>query len=379
MWIDSTFRVRQNERGLLFKDGDFQQFLEPGKYRYFDPLGRFSMEIFDILKPEFSHRMQEFLLKTEADAMQHYFTLVDLTAQQVGLLYKNGHLADILLPNTRNLYWRGIIEIRVEVFDLAQNVGIPPELASLLLRSRLENRYCRVAEVVYSQEVPEHCVGMLYMDGQCIGSVSPGLHAFWKFHRNPRLDTMDLRLQELEITGQEILTKDKVSLRINLSVNYVFQDVLKTLTALPKPMEYLYKTLQFGLRAVVGTRTLDALLEDKNLIDEQVLAYITPRAEAVNIEIRSVGVKDIILPGEMKILLNKVVEAEKAAQANIIRRREETAATRSLLNTAKVMEDNPVALRLKELETLEKVSEKVGSLSVYNGLEGLLRELVKIR
>jgi hypothetical protein len=74
-----------------------------------------------------------------------------------------------------------------------------------------------------------------------------------------------------------------------------------------------------------------------------------------------------------------VVEAEKAAQANVIRRREETAATRSLLNTAKVMEDNPVALRLKELETLEKVTEKIDKLHVYGGLDGVLKDLVKIR
>ena len=85
------------------------------------------------------------------------------------------------------------------------------------------------------------------------------------------------------------------------------------------------------------------------------------------------------MPGEMKALLGKVVEAEKAAQANGIRRREETAATRSLLNTAKVMEDNPVALRLKELETLERVTERVGSLTVHSGLEGMLSDLVKIR
>ena len=74
-----------------------------------------------------------------------------------------------------------------------------------------------------------------------------------------------------------------------------------------------------------------------------------------------------------------MVEAEKAAQANVIRRREETAATRSLLNTAKVMEDNPIALRMKELETLEKVTEKIDKISVYGGLDSVLKDLVKIR
>jgi regulator of protease activity HflC (stomatin/prohibitin superfamily) len=78
----------------------------------------------------------------------------------------------------------------------------------------------------------------------------------------------------------------------------------------------------------------------------------------------------------MKTILNQVVEAEKVAQANLIRRREETAATRSLLNTARLMEQNPTLLRLKELETLEKVTEKIGSLTVYDGLEGVLKNMV---
>ena len=92
----------------------------------------------------------------------------------------------------------------------------------------------------------------------------------------------------------------------------------------------------------------------------------------------SVGVKDVILPGDMKDILNQVVQAEKAAQANIIKRREETAATRALLNTARLMGENPILLRLKELEALEKVTEKVDKLTVFGGLEGVLQDVVKI-
>ena len=93
----------------------------------------------------------------------------------------------------------------------------------------------------------------------------------------------------------------------------------------------------------------------------------------------SVGVKDIILPGDVRELMNRVIEAEKTAQANVIKRREETAAKRSLLYTAKLMEDNPVLLRLKELEALEKVSEKVGNVIVGNGMDGVLEDLVRFR
>ena len=109
------------------------------------------------------------------------------------------------------------------------------------------------------------------------------------------------------------------------------------------------------------------------------LEQVRARLAAGGVLLESVGVKDIILPGEMRNILAQVVEAEKAAQANVIRRREETAATRSLLNTAKVMEGNPVALRMKELETLERVAERIDKISVVGGLDQVLSGLVKLR
>ena len=96
-------------------------------------------------------------------------------------------------------------------------------------------------------------------------------------------------------------------------------------------------------------------------------------------DVASLGVRDIVLPGDMKTILSKLIEAEKSAQANVIRRREETAATRSLLNTSKVMENNPVALRLKELETLERVAERIDKISVFGGLDQVLHGLVNLK
>ena len=90
------------------------------------------------------------------------------------------------------------------------------------------------------------------------------------------------------------------------------------------------------------------------------------------------GVKDIILPGEMKLILNQVVQAQKEAEANVVKRREETQAMRSLHNTAKMMENNPILLRLKELESLERVTERIDNISVYGGLDGVLHDLVKL-
>ena len=179
------------------------------------------------------------------------------------------------------------------------------------------------------------------------------------------------------MSGQEILTKDKVSLRLNLSAAYLVEDPLVALGKLVDFSDYLYRELQLQLREAVGTKTLDQLLSDKNSLNQVIANAIRQKLEGYGILIKSVGVRDIILPGDMKAILNQVVEAQKAAEANLIKRREETAATRSLHNTAKLMEGNPTLMRLKELEVLENVTQRIGNINVYSGLEGVMNDLVK--
>jgi regulator of protease activity HflC (stomatin/prohibitin superfamily) len=220
---------------------------------------------------------------------------------------------------------------------------------------------------------------VLTLEGQMQAMLPPGNHGFWRFNRQVAVTCVDLRSQIAEVSGQEILTRDKVGLRLNLSAVWRFLDVRQAMAQMPKPAEHVYRELQFGLRAAVGEQTLDALLENKAAIDQTVLAQVRERLEGSGIALESVGVKDIILPGEMKTILAQVVEAEKSAQANVIRRREETAATRSLLNTAKVMEGSPIALRMKELETLERVAERIDKISVIGGLDQVLNGLVTLR
>ena len=140
----------------------------------------------------------------------------------------------------------------------------------------------------------------------------------------------------------------------------------------------MYRELQLALRAVVSTQTLDELLADKNLLNQSIQTLVSEKVAVYGLELKTVGVRDIVLPGDMKAILAQVVEAEKKAEANLIRRREETQETRSLHNTAKVMEGNPVLLRLKELEILEKITGRIQSLNVYGGLDSVMNDLVKI-
>jgi len=377
MLFSQKFIVLKHERGLLFRDGDFLQFLEPGTYRFHGLHSRYAVETFDLASPLFEHRLADYLVEAQREVVEQLFTLVETGANEVAVVYHNERAAEIVAPSERRLYWKGPVSTRLERFDLDQGLALDGQLAKRL--RPLDTLFGLGRQTLYSREVPDGHVGLLYVEGRLTGTLEPGLHAFWNCGPSVKVDVMDLRVKTLEVQGQEILTRDKVSLRVNLTATYRYVDAEKAVRAAKDPLDHLYKEIQFGLRAAVGTRTLDALLEDKAAIDRAVAERVVDRFAGIGIAVEGVGVKDIILPGDMKVLLGKVVEAEKAAQANVIRRREETNATRSLLNTAKVMESNAVALRLKELETLEKITEKVGSLSVYGGLDGVLNELVRLK
>ena len=136
----------------------------------------------------------------------------------------------------------------------------------------------------------------------------------------------------------------------------------------------LYTLLQLILREYVGSLKLDDILKMKQEISTYVLEAVQKKEEEYGVQFIHAGVKDIILPGEIKDILNTVLIAEKRAMANVITRREETASTRSLLNTAKLMEENQTLYRLKELEFLEKISENIGTISL-SGKDNLLESL----
>lgn len=379
MWFIQKFIVRKHERGLLFKDGDFIKFLAPGTYRYFTLRSRYAVERFDLSVAAFEHRLADYLFEAERAEVDRLFHVVETNADEVALVYLNERASAVLAPAERKLYWKGVVKVRVERFDLNEGIALDARLTKRLVSGRDAKVLAVVDKAVFARIVPDGHVGLLYVDGELIETLAAGLHAFWNVAHAVGVELVDLRVKALEVQGQEILTRDKVALRINVTATYQYVDAAKAVRAFKDPLDQLYKEIQFGLRAAVGTRKLDALLEDKTAIDRDIAEHLGKRFAEIGLSVISVGVKDIILPGDMKDLLGKVVEAEKAAQANVIRRREETNATRSLLNTAKVMESSNVALRLKELETLEKITENVGDLSVVGGLDALLNGLVNIK
>lgn len=368
--------IRKGQLGLLAKNGDYYQVLEAGEHRlpWFNTP---EVLVVNLDGSEVPEALANYLRRFQPDWVTRYGLAVDLSDSEAGALYMNEVLQEILPPSTRRLYWRADEALKLVRMDTRQ-VQVPIEVMNAVLQPR-RNGAVKGREAILTVQVPAWHAGVLKIDGETQALLPPGLTAYWKVNHLVDAEVVDTRLQVLEVGGQEILTKDKVNLRLNLAANWRYSDVLQAFAQLTKPLDHLYRELQFALREAVGTRTLDELLEDKQVIDDVVSAQVKDRMVPYGIDVASLGVKDIVLPGDMKTILSRLVEAEKSAQANVIRRREETAATRSLLNTAKVMENNPVALRLKELETLERVAERIDKISVFGGLDQVLHGLVNIK
>lgn len=384
MMFRKKLTINENERVLVFKNQKLIDVLTTGKHTLWDMKNELTFELADINDVFFTGDSAE-RLYSDYELLRQHIGHQKVAEDEVGLMYLNDMLLGVIAPNENAYFWQAAGDVRIERVSLTDDIAVDNKtlqainraganMASRLIRSNSTVAVQPVAKI----SVPNNHLGLLYINGELVRELTAGQYGYWQFNDVIEVRLFDCREQVLDISGQEILSKDRVSLRINLSANIRITDAALAAKSVDKADNFVYKTLQLALREAVGTKTLDDLLIDKLYVNETVKELVTQRLLNLGISLVSVGVKDIILPGEMKAILNQVVEAQKAAEANVIKRREETSATRSLHNTAKVMENNPTLMRLKELEALEKVADKIDSLTVYGGLEGLMNNVVKI-
>ncbi len=367
MFLFQRFRVRGYESGLLFRDGEFRGLLGEGTHWFFDPRGRVNVEVVSRRSPWFTHAQLDMVVKT--GELKGRAAVVDLKDGQRGLVWVDGRFAAVLPPGL-HACWTDPREVRVEVVD-ARRVRFEHDELRLIARAPSAGPLLDVCTVARGAS------GVLFVDGRFTDLLAPGLYAFWKGEADARVVEVDLREATLDVGGQEIMTADKVTLRLNALVTYRVADARKAVCATDDAKQALYREAQLALRAVVGGRDLDALLSDKDVVAREVEELLRRRAAEVGLAVISAGVRDLILPGDMKELMNKVTEARKAAEANLVTRREETAAYRSQANTAKLLADNPVLMRLRELEALEKIAS-AGHLNVVLGEKGLADRVVNL-
>ena len=341
-------RVRKHERGLKFQHGDFVGMLSPGRYVLWERLfGRNSttIQVVNTITTRFEHGLMDAIVGDPASLRE--LEVIDLAERQRAFVWVDGRLHSILGAG-RHVFWRTPRKLEVERHDVGALRLEHPMIDSILAQPNA-SAFLDGVEVG-----PEECV-LLYRSGTLVDKLGQGRHVFWKGAGKIRWTTIDLREQVADVAGQEIMTADKVTLRVNLVVTFKVIDAVKAATVVTDYSQAVYREAQLVLRAAVGGRTLDSLLADKESVGGEVRSTLLKRAEEFGVSVVGVGLKDIILPGEMKAILNQVIQAQKEAEANLIKRREETAAARSQANTARLLAENPTLARIKELELLQGV------------------------
>lgn len=362
--------LQETKRAVVLRKGKLHDILTAGEHVL--PRRDIEMQMHDLTGLRFVSVYEDALIRTRPDLVETHLEVVETGHDEVKIVNRNGRAYEVVTPDHRVVYWRDAADWTVETVLLGETHEVEDGLAKRLMRSGL-------TKTMTSVEVGEGKVGILSVDGVVGRVLEPGTYWFWMLGRKHLVKLVDTRWQTHEVTGQELLTADRVTLRVNLTADYRVTDPMLAVTTVKDYAETLHLAVQLAFRKTLGALTLDALLADKVAVSEEAAAKVRTEMSKIGIEVGEIALKNVILPGEMREILNRVVEAQKEAEANVIRRREETNATRSLLNTAKVMSENPVMLRLKELEALEAIAGKVERLTVHNGTGGLMNDLVKLR
>lgn len=357
-------KLNRYQVGLVFRNGDYQQAITEGVHWFWH--GEQVM-VYDTTRVFLPPVELNILLQDEALSAMLY--VADVKDNEIALVYENG-LLNRVLEAGRYAFWKGVMQYEFVKADVSK-AEINENISRTVLQHPLLAKYVRW----YAVENYEKA--LLFIDGKFVSILEPGNHAWWKNSISVHIGKADTRQQQMEINGQEILTRDKAALRINAWAKYRVADVEKALLQNKEYDKQLYVIFQLALREYIGGMGFDELLEKKEDMTPFILERIREKAEALGIEVNAFGIRDIVLPGDMKEIMNQVLVAEKKAQANTITRREETASTRSLLNTAKLMEENAMLWKLKEMEYVEKIAEKISNISV-SGNGALLEQLKQI-
>ncbi len=347
-------RILKDEIGLKFRKGEFEKVLKSGNYILF-PWEK--VEIIS-LDEKFKHvKSLELFMQNESFASE--IEIIEVKDGEIAIHFEDGIFKEVLREG-KTAFWKSFHTHKFIIVELSK-LEISSEIDDIILLKPAMRPF------IIEFEVENNKKGVLFVDDKFQKVLDAGKYRYWKGTKSVNIQKIDLRQQQLDINGQEILTKDKVGIRVNLFCQYKIVDIEKVALEINNFENQFYVLLQLILREYIGTMTLDEILSKKEEIGEFILVNIKEKSEKFGLEVLFAGIKDIILPGEIRDIMNQVLIAEKKAQANIITRREETASTRSLLNTAKLMEENEILFRLKELEYIERISEKINKVSLSGG------------
>lgn len=227
--------------------------------------------------------------------------------------------------------------------------------------------------------VPQTYIGLLYEDGVFKTTLKPGKYRIGKplfFGVNREIQLIDIREQSLTIKGQEILTEDKVAIRVSILVYYKVTDPVAASHNVSSYQERIYEDVQLATRRFLATRTLDAILRDRNEISNAVRDEVKNIASNYGVEILRADIKDLVFPGNLREIMNRVLETERLAEAKIIEAKKEIEATRIRAEAeheqAHALEQNPWLFKLYKLKVLSEMAKQGGKFVL--GLDSFLED-----
>jgi regulator of protease activity HflC (stomatin/prohibitin superfamily) len=219
-----------------------------------------------------------------------------------------------------------------------------------------------VATVRHVFIVTEGFAGLVYRNGKIVDVLQAGRHVRWG--RNVAMNLHDLRKTTMQVAGQEVLTADNVSVKFSLMLAYQIAEAVKAAHETQNWYADLYNAAQIALRSVISGVAAEALLNQRNAIDAQLLPIVQAGGAKIGVNVLAVEVKDVILPADLKRAFAETLKAKQEGQAALERARGETAALRNLANAARVLEGNPALMNLRIVQSITS-AQNAGNTLVF--------------
>ena len=334
--------IDKEHRGLLFWHGEFQKMLALGSHAYIGE--KYRIEVADIHKPFPLNGHDPSVFMTDP-FLAAELEILEVPDGSVALHFQNGHFCEGLSKG-RYAFWKSMDSNTFQTISVLEPM-VEAHVPVQFFPSMSDGLYQRF-------EIMDYEKGQLYYDGKFIKLLDGGAHYFWKNGINVQVIKVDTRTQQITVQAQELLTLDKVGIRVSCVCRYKISDYELIGRAILDYQEQIYVLVQLALREFIGEAPLDDLLANKEQISARLLARLKEKEAECYVSFLDAGIKDMVLPGPIKEIMQNVLKAEKQAQANVITRREEVASTRSLLNTAKLLDENQTLMHLKEMEYEER-------------------------
>ena len=234
-----------------------------------------------------------------------------------------------------------------------------------ILSSNLSNIVFFVVALVVTvlRTVNQYEKGVVFRFGKIVGNKEPGLNWIIPFIEN--LKKVDLRTITLPIPTQKIITKDNVSVDVSAVAYYKIVDATKSIVAIEDVASAINQIAQTSMRNIVGKYQLDEILSERENINKDIAVVLDAHTEAWGVKVSVVEIKDIELPEGMQRAMAKQAEAEREKRAKIIAAEGEFLSSQRLADTADIMQAHPIALQLRNLQTMAEIATEKNSTIIF--------------